>query len=676
MAQAGRLRAFLGLDNSQFRRGLGESQSQAKRFVSSMRGMIGPVAAGLAAAFSAAAIKSAASNIDAQAKLAKSLGTTVKSMQVLERAGELTGVSMGHLEQGTKDLFRRLSQAAAGSGPAKEALAQLNLSATDLLNLPLDERLAAINGAIKQFVPAAQQAAVAGALFGEEGALLLSRLDPGVIRQATEEISAFGYAISETDAAKIEQANDAMSRLGLIGSALVNRMTVALAPAMTALAEGFAHLVRRGGLLERAFSAVASVSAFLVKNFDLIASAITGLAATKVPALFAGLAGLKGLMVSLTGVARGMATAMWLSAGPWGMLAGLAAAAASYFLVFKRNAGLAENSSYDAAAAMAALNGELDTFYMTTAPSAARKAIETANSLHQQAKAARDAAAAQLALMQAEQARLGSMIQNGHLRTLTDKEQEKIQARLKAGAEALAKAQSALAEAERARRRAADAVTGAMSDQMTTQNDLNNKITVTVDGLENFGKAGVGAAGQVADAVANVKSQFDDLRGTMKSAFVGLVSGAKSLRSALSEVLAKWRDMIAENLFDKLFGGGSGGGLLGSLFGKALPANAAGTPNFKGGLTRLNELGGEILDLPSGTRIIPHDISKRVAAVGHEAARALGVTITMDPSTGKLGAFVRDQAGQVVAQATPQIVGASVGAARENLNENPLGWRR
>jgi len=661
MAQAGRLRAFLGLDNSQFRRGLGESQSQAKRFVSSMRGMIGPVAAGLAAAFSAAAIKSAASNIDAQAKLAKSLGTTVKSMQVLERAGELTGVSMGHLEQGTKDLFRRLSQAAAGGGPAKEALAQLNLSATDLLNLPLDERLDAINGAIKQFVPAAQQAAVAGALFGEEGALLLSRLDPGVIRQATKEIAAFGYAISETDAAKIEQANDAMSRLGLIGSALVNRMTVALAPAMTALAEGFAHLVRRGGLLERAFSAVASVSAFLVKNFDLIASAITGLAATKVPALFAGLAGLKGLMVSLTGVARGMATAMWLSAGPWGMLAGLAAAAASYFLVFKKNAGLAEDSSYEAAAAMAALNGELDTFYMTTAPSAARKAIETANSLHQQAKAARDAAAAQLALMQAEQAQ-----KHGRNRRAGTW-------RLDAGAEALAKAQAALAEAERARRRAADAVTGAMSDQMTTQNDLNNKITVTVDGLESFGKAGVGAAGQVADAVANVKSQFDDLRGTMKSSFVGLVSGAKSLHSALSEVLARWRDMIAENLFDKLFGGGSGGGLLGSLFGKALPANAAGTPNFKGGLTRLNELGGEILDLPSGTRIIPHDISKRIVSEGGVGQGRLDVFI--HPS-GEFDTRTEGVAARVVAQATPQIVGASVGAARENLNENPLGWRR
>ncbi|MDO4173721.1 MAG: hypothetical protein Q4D42_03055 [Eubacteriales bacterium] len=41
--------------------------------------------------------------------------------------------------------------------------------------------------------------------------------------------------------------------------------------------------------------------------------------------------------------------------------------------------------------------------------------------------------------------------------------------------------------------------------------------------------------------------------------------------------------------------------------------NASGTPYWRGGLTRINERGGEIVDLPSGTRIIPHDISKKQA---------------------------------------------------------------
>lgn len=42
-------------------------------------------------------------------------------------------------------------------------------------------------------------------------------------------------------------------------------------------------------------------------------------------------------------------------------------------------------------------------------------------------------------------------------------------------------------------------------------------------------------------------------------------------------------------------------------------ANASGTDNWIGGLTRVNEAGGEIMNLPSGTQIIPHDVSMQMA---------------------------------------------------------------
>ena len=44
----------------------------------------------------------------------------------------------------------------------------------------------------------------------------------------------------------------------------------------------------------------------------------------------------------------------------------------------------------------------------------------------------------------------------------------------------------------------------------------------------------------------------------------------------------------------------------------AITGHATGTSYFAGGLTRVHERGGEILDLPGGTRIIPHDVSKRM----------------------------------------------------------------
>ena len=74
------------------------------------------------------------------------------SIQTLERAGELAGVSMSGIEQATKDLTRRpQARRPPGTGPAADALDRLGLSATDLIALPLDQRVGAINGRHRKF---------------------------------------------------------------------------------------------------------------------------------------------------------------------------------------------------------------------------------------------------------------------------------------------------------------------------------------------------------------------------------------------------------------------------------------------------------------------------------------------------------------------------------------------
>ncbi|MEO9781448.1 MAG: phage tail tape measure C-terminal domain-containing protein [Sedimentitalea sp.] len=201
------------------------------------------------AAAGAAMIRSGLQTVDAQAKLAQSLGTTVASIQTLERAGELAGVSMSGIEQATKDLTRRLSQAAAGTGPAADALDRLGLSATELIALPLDQRVGAINAAIADFVPVAERAAVAGQLFGEEGSIAMSRIDTATLRQATQDVLAFGVVVSEQDADQIERTNDAISRLGLIWRGVSNQLAVAAAPALEAVANALATVARATGPL-------------------------------------------------------------------------------------------------------------------------------------------------------------------------------------------------------------------------------------------------------------------------------------------------------------------------------------------------------------------------------------------------------------------------------------------
>ena len=50
--------------------------------------------------------------------------------------------------------------------------------------------------------------------------------------------------------------------------------------------------------------------------------------------------------------------------------------------------------------------------------------------------------------------------------------------------------------------------------------------------------------------------------------------------------------------------------------------NAGGTDNWRGGPTWVNEKGGEIIDLPSGSRIIPADKSAKMME-GNGGGRAL-----------------------------------------------------
>ena len=72
------------------------------------------------------------------------------------------------------------------------------------------------------------------------------------------------------------------------------------------------------------------------------------------------------------------------------------------------------------------------------------------------------------------------------------------------------------------------------------------------------------------------------------------------------------------------FGGGGG---------EKAPGNAMGTPYFSGGLTRVNERGGELINLPSGSQIIPHDLSRAAVA----SSRSQNINITLNVAGNVIG---------------------------------------
>lgn len=199
-----------------------------------------------------AALRSSLNLIDSQAKLAASLRTTTASIQVLSRAGDLAGVSMGQVEQATIQLTKRLSQAVTGTGPAVQALNNLHLSAQALSELPLDARISTIQDAISKFIPEAEQAAVASQIFGDRAGLIFTRIDSSTLRQAAQDVRDLGVAVSDSDAAQVQRTNDALSRMGLLWRGIANQLAVAAAPALEAISRALVNVGKVTGPVGRA----------------------------------------------------------------------------------------------------------------------------------------------------------------------------------------------------------------------------------------------------------------------------------------------------------------------------------------------------------------------------------------------------------------------------------------
>lgn len=561
---AGRLQAILGLDTKSFDKGIRDSQSRVERFGRNMR-QIGArltLATAAIATAAGAAVRSSLQSVDAQAKLAQSLGTSVESMQVLDRAAELAGVSVSGLEQLSKDLTRRLSQAAEGGGPAAKALDRLGLSATELMKMPLDQRIAQINEAIAKFVPEAERAAVAGQLFGEEGSIAAMRLDPATIARATEEIRKFGVAVTDVDAEKIERANDAMSALGLVTRGLGNRLAVALAPVLEAIAEKIAAISGWFSDLSPKMQQMVSIGAAVAAAIGPVALALGAVLTVAAP----------------------LAGALMAVVSPMGLVLGLALGAGAAFLVFRDNGSEAEKAMDAAKKAQEALNVAMADFYETGAPAAGKAAIDLANANYKLAESALAAAKAEVAKFQAT---LNNVREN--LKAFDGKLTIDAEARLSAEEAKIERrriqAERMLAEAEAARNRAARAVTGTMSERMTETVAKTQELKVEVTNLDKeLGKvqtsgAGAGAGlGEVelgadlaTQAAQRMQSQFERFRSTMQDAFTGLVTGALSFKEALGQIASSLAQMAAQSAFQELFpqmasGGkksGSGGGILG-----------------------------------------------------------------------------------------------------------------
>ena len=208
---------------------------------------LGAAATAAGAALATKLVKSGLEAIDSQAKLARSLDGTIDGLRALQLAAQDAGLSADSMSANLQRMNRRLGEmATTGAGPAAGWINRLGLSAQELLKLPLEERAARIADEISRLSTSAEMASAAFAIFGDGGLKMVPMLQQGgeAIRAARAEVDALGLSLSEIDAAKVEMANDAMSRIALTFEAIRNKITVAVAPILKALADRFNDVAR------------------------------------------------------------------------------------------------------------------------------------------------------------------------------------------------------------------------------------------------------------------------------------------------------------------------------------------------------------------------------------------------------------------------------------------------
>ncbi len=195
--------------------------------------------AGVAAA--AALTKMSMQNIDNLAKTADKIGITTQALGGLRHAAELTGVSASTMDMAMQRLTRRVSEAANGTGEAKDALIELGINAETLEQLPLDKQMEVIADSMKGVEKQSDKVRLAMKLFDSEGVAVVNTLAGGSagLKVMAKEADALGITVGRVDAAKIEMANDAGTRAKGVFTGLGNQLSVAFSPIIGEVATKF-----------------------------------------------------------------------------------------------------------------------------------------------------------------------------------------------------------------------------------------------------------------------------------------------------------------------------------------------------------------------------------------------------------------------------------------------------
>lgn len=275
----------VGADITDLRKGMSQGADSVNSFSASATAGLSKagkslVALAAAAAASAIAIgklySSGAQAIDAQSKLAQAVGGTIGGLRALEQAADDAGVSSEELNANLVKMNQRLGDASHGTGAAYDALQRLGLSAKALSGMDIDQRMIVIADRVKMLGLNSAQTADVMKDLGVKNENLANMMRSGgdAIREQSEQIKALGLNISAIDAAKVEEAQKSLHIFGDVLQHVQDKIAIAAAPYVTALANGFEDAAIESGGFEKQIDTVIKT---VLKFIGFLGDALRGI---------------------------------------------------------------------------------------------------------------------------------------------------------------------------------------------------------------------------------------------------------------------------------------------------------------------------------------------------------------------------------------------------------------
>jgi hypothetical protein len=208
--------------------------------------LAGPLAAVVTAGLALRHFRSEAERLDKIGKISIRLGIGVEELSGLQFAAEQSGIAVAQFNMGLQRMTRRMSEAANGTGEAKDAIKELGLDAKQLRDAGPGEALLQVADALARIKNPTDRLRLAFKLFDSEGVSMLQLFSKGRagLEEMLDKAREVGATVDREMVDRFTEMNDRVNEMKTAWSAMAREIESTVAPVVTALSLRFLALAR------------------------------------------------------------------------------------------------------------------------------------------------------------------------------------------------------------------------------------------------------------------------------------------------------------------------------------------------------------------------------------------------------------------------------------------------